>query len=430
MKKKYYELKKKKKSVAFEFDAEGNATCSDKNYIWGHANFNQKIDFKRLNKAINYVVKKNDSMRIKLCNENSQVLQYIEKYKKFDIKIADVECKEDVDKLKNEVVNESLNMFDSLLFHFVAYRYKDGHGGIIVKLHHVIADGYCLGLLLYEVLGYYNKSLAKIPAFSYIDHIESDIKYPTSKKYEKDREFWNKIFEEKIPDYAYISSKKESYSLKISDKFEFELDPNLVELIKKYCKENNTSIYTFFISIYALYINKTTNLTNFFLSSVSQNRRNIKEKLTAGMYSITAYFPIKVHNQSFKDFTKENNKQMFNSYKHMNFTEYYLKDLFRKNNDYRYIPGGVIMSYQDLSQIKDKINIDCELVGDSGGGTLGYDIFIIHILEQIDGRIKISYDYLMEKFSKEDILNINNKIISFIEQVINNENISIENIQL
>ena len=430
MKKKYYELTLAQKSVAFEFDAEGNATCSDKNYIWGHANFNQKIDFKRLNKAINYVVKKNDSMRIKLCNENSQVLQYIEKYKKFDIKIADVECKEDVDKLKNEVVNEPLNMFDSLLFHFVAYRYKDGHGGIIVKLHHVIADGYCLGLLLYEVLGYYNKSLAKIPAFSYIDHIESDIKYPTSKKYEKDREFWNKIFEEKIPDYAYISSKKESYSLKISDKFEFELDPNLVELIKKYCKENNTSIYTFFISIYALYVNKTTNLTNFFLSSVSQNRRNIKEKLTAGMYSITAYFPIKVHNQSFKDFTKENNKQMFNSYKHMNFTEYYLKDLFRKNNDYRYIPGGVIMSYQDLSQIKDKINIDCELVGDSGGGTLGYDIFIIHILEQIDGRIKISYDYLMEKFSKEDILNINNKIISFIEQVINNENISIENIQL
>lgn len=430
MKKKYYELTLAQKSVAFEFDAEGNATCSDKNYIWGHANFNQKIDFKRLNKAINYVVKKNDSMRIKLCNENSQVLQYIEKYKKFDIKIADVECKEDVDKLKNEVVNESLNMFDSLLFHFVAYRYKDGHGGIIVKLHHVIADGYCLGLLLYEVLGYYNKSLAKIPAFSYIDHIESDIKYPTSKKYEKDREFWNKIFEEKIPDYAYISSKKESYSLKISDKFEFELDPNLVELIKKYCKENSTSIYTFFISIYALYINKTTNLTNFFLSSVSQNRRNIKEKLTAGMYSITAYFPIKVHNQSFKDFTKENNKQMFNSYKHMNFTEYYLKDLFRKNNDYRYVPGGVIMSYQDLSQIKDKINIDCELVGDSGGGTLGYDIFIIHILEQIDGRIKISYDYLMEKFSKEDILNINNKIISFIEQVINNENISIENIQL
>lgn len=430
MKKKYYELTLAQKSVAFEFDAEGNATCSDKNYIWGHANFNQKIDFKRLNKAINYVVKKNDSMRIKLCNENSQVLQYIEKYKKFDIKIADVECKEDVDKLKNEVVNESLNMFDSLLFHFVAYRYKDGHGGIIVKLHHVIADGYCLGLLLYEVLGYYNKSLAKIPAFSYIDHIESDIKYPTSKKYEKDREFWNKIFEEKIPDYAYISSKKESYSLKISDKFEFELDTNLVELIKKYCKENNTSIYTFFISIYALYINKTTNLTNFFLSSVSQNRRNIKEKLTAGMYSITAYFPIKVHNQSFKDFTKENNKQMFNSYKHMNFTEYYLKDLFRKNNDYRYVPGGVIMSYQDLSQIKDKINIDCELVGDSGGGTLGYDIFIIHILEQIDGRIKISYDYLMEKFSKEDILNINNKIISFIEQVINNENISIENIQL
>ncbi|MBQ3407662.1 MAG: hypothetical protein IJH12_00460 [Clostridia bacterium] len=321
-------------------------------------------------------------------------------------------------------------MFDSFLFHFVAYRYKNGQGGIIVKLHHIIADGYCLGLLLYKVFGYYNKSLTKFPAFSYIDHIEADEKYPSSKKYEQDKEFWNKIFEERIPDYAYIPSKKESYSLKLSDKAEFELDSNLVDLIKKYCKENKTSIYTFFTSIYSLYINKTTNLTNFFLSSVSQNRRNIKEKLTAGMYSITAYFNIKIHNQSFKEFTKENNATIFNEYKHMNFTEYYLKELFRKNNDNRYVPSGIIMSYQDLSQFKNKINVNCELVGDSSGGTLGLDIFIIHILEQMDNKIKISYDYLMEKYSKEDISNINKGIISIIEQVLNNGNVNIQDIQV
>lgn len=51
------------------------------------------------------------------------------------------------------------------------------------------------------------------------------------------------------------------------------------------------------------------------------------------------------------------------------------------------------------------------------------------ILEE-NNKITISYDHLAEKFSKEDILNINKGIESIIKQVINNENISIKNIEV
>lgn len=425
-----YNLTLAQKSVLFEFDANGNTTCSDKNFIWGHVKINQEIDFKRLNKAINYFVKKNDSMRIKLCCENNQFFQYFEKYKKFDIEIRDVNSQEDVKNLQNEIISKPLDMIGSFLFYVVAYRYKNGFGGIIIKLHHIISDGYSLGLLLYKVLGYYNKSLARYPSFSYIEHIESDENYPASNRYEQDKEYWNDLFSKRIPDIAYIPSKKENYSLNLSDKAEFELDVNLVESINNYCKETKTSLYTFYTSVYAMYINKVSNLTNFFLSSVSQNRRNIKEKLTSGMYTATAYFNIKIHNESFKEFTKETNSAIFNAYKHMNFTEYYLRELFDKNNDKRIIPSNIIMSYQDISEIKNKININCELMGNSSVGTYGLDIFLIHILEQENNKVTISYDYLAEKFSKEDILNLNQGIISIIKQVINNENISIQDIEI
>lgn len=426
--KKKYNLTLAQKSVLFEYDANGKATCSDKNFIWGHVKINQEIDFKRLNKAINYFVKKNDSLRIKLCNENNQLFQYFDKYKKFKIEIVDVNSKEDVKELENEIINKPLNMFDSFLFNIVVYRYKNGFGGIIAKLHHIIADGYSLGLLLYGVLGYYNKSLTKCPAFSYIDYIKSDEKYPFSKKYEQDKEYWSRVFEERVPDIAYIPSKKDNNFTKTSGKATFNLDVNLVELIKNYCKETKTSKYTFFASIYAIYINKVTNLTNFFLSNASQNRRNTKEKLTHGMLSVTAYFNVKINNDTFKAFTKEMNSTIFNAYKHLTFTEHYLKELFEKNNDKRYIPSNVVMSYQDLSEIKNKINIDCELTGDNNVGTLGLNIFIIHILELENNNISISYDYHPEKFSKEDILRVNQGIVSIIKQVVSNENIRIEDI--
>lgn len=423
---KKYNLTLAQSSVLIEFDENGNTRCSDKNFIWGHARINQEIDFGRLNKAINYFVKKNDSVRIKLCCVDNQYLQYFEKYEKFDIEIIDVENPEDV---KNDVINKPFNMFDSFLFHFVVYRYKNGYGGIIVKLHHIISDGYSLGLFLFEVFGYYNKILTKYPSFSYIDHIKSDAKYFNSKRYEQDKEYWTNLLKKRVPDIAYIPSNKEGYSLKISDKAEFDFDINFVDEMKKYCKKNKISLYTFFASVYAIYINKKTYLTNFFLSSVSQNRRNIKEKLTSGMYTVTAYCNIEIHNGSFKKFTKETKSTIFNAYKHMNFTDYYLKGLFEKHNDRRFIPSNIILSYQDISEIKRKININCELKGDSSVGTYGLDIFLIHILEE-NNKITISYDYLAEKFSKEDILNINKGIESIIKQVINNENISIKNIEV
>ncbi|MBQ3407661.1 MAG: hypothetical protein IJH12_00455 [Clostridia bacterium] len=43
--KKRYNFTLAQKSVLFEFDANGKATCTDQNFIWGHAKINQKIDF-------------------------------------------------------------------------------------------------------------------------------------------------------------------------------------------------------------------------------------------------------------------------------------------------------------------------------------------------------------------------------------------------
>ena len=58
------------------------------------------------------------------------------------------------------------------------------------------------------------------------------------------------------------------------------------------------------------------------------------------------------------------------------------------------------------------------------------DLVIIHILEQENNKITISYDYPSEKYSKEDIYNINQGIINIIKQVVKNKNISIQNIEV
>ena len=426
---KKYNLTSSQIRVLFEFDDKGNLVFTNKNIIWGHLKINQKIDFNRLIDALNYCFKKNDSLRTKLCKENDKLYQYFEKYQKMNFEIAPVNTEDDVKKLLNDTIDKPLEMFNSFLFNIVIYRYKNGCGGIIIKINHVMGDGYTLGLILYELLGYYSRKLKIVIPFSYSSYIKSEEKYLFSRKYRKDKIFWENIFDKSVPDVAYIPSKNENFSYSKSNKLIFDIDDDIVAKVKRFCKTNEVSNSTFYMSVYGVYVNKRTTLTNFFLSAANRNRRKIREMLTTGMMTKTAYIIVNIQNEEFSNFVKKMRFSLKSCYQHMNYIYNYLKELFKKYNDNRVIPSKVFLSYQDLQLDTDKMNINFEIEGDNNVGTYGFDVISIHVFEY-KGKVKIIYDYLSEQYSKEEIADINNGIISIINQVSEDNNILIQDIKI
>lgn len=426
---KKYNLTSSQKRVLFEFDDNGNIVFTNKNIIWGHVKLNQEIDFNKLTEALNYCFKKNDSIRTKLCKENDEIYQYFEKYQKMNFEIVDVNTEDDVKKLLDDTINKPLEMFNSFLFNIAIYRYKNGFGGVIIKLNHVMGDGYTLGLILYEVLGYLSRKMKMIISFSYSSYIKSEEKYQFSKKYKQDKIFWEEIFEKGVPDIAYIPSKNKNYSYSKSNKLTFKIDDNTINKVKNFCKVNKISDSTFYMSIFGIYINKKTDLNNFFISAANRNRIKFKEMLTAGMMTKTAYCIINIQNERFSDFVKRMKISLKSYYQHMNYIYNYNKELFAKYNDNRSIPSKVFLSYQNLQLNTDNMNINYEVEGDNNIGTYGFDLISIHVFEY-KGKVKIIYDYLEEQYSKEEIADINRGIINIINQVSKDNNILVQNIKL
>ena len=427
--KKKYNLTSSQIRVLFEFDDKGNLVFTNKNIIWGHVKINQEINFSRLIEALNYCFKKNDSMRTKLCKENDKLYQYFEDYQKMNFEIVDVNTEDDVKKLLTNIIDKPLEMFNSFLFNIVIYRYKNGFGGIIIKLNHVMGDGYTLGLILYETLGYYSKKLKTIIPFSYSSYIKSEEKYQFSRKYKQDKIFWEEIFEKGVPDVAYMPSKKENFSYSKSNKLIFDIDDDIVRKVKRFCKTNAISNATFYMSVYGIYVNKRTKLTNFFLSAANRNRTKISEMLTTGMMTKTAYLIVNIQNEKFSNFVKRMSLSFKSCYQHMNYIYNYLKELFKKYNDNRIVPSKVFLSYQCLQLKTDKMNINFEVEGDNNVGTYGFDVISIHIFEY-KGRVKIIYDYLSEQYSKGEIIDINDGIIKIIKQVSDDNDINVQDIQI
>lgn len=430
--KEIFELTDTQKQVLFMGTLDGAEFCNDKIYIWGQLNINQKVNFKRLNDSINYFIKKNDAVRTRLCLNNGVLMQYFQKYQPVNFEIIDVKNNDDVEKLKQEIIDTPLKMMTGFLYILKMYRYPDGRGGAIIKMHHMISDGWSIGLAAHEIINYYTKRIPRYITYSFADYIKTQQKYELSKSYQIDKEYWNKIFNEGLPKLVslpFSMPPKENYSIKGS-KAVFDIDNDLIVAVKKYCKENRISVPTFFTSIYSVYLRKMTNESKFMLATMSSNRKTIKEKISIGLYTMKAYFLIEVPNIKFKALARNIGKSMAAGFKHREYISRYQQDEFKKRGINQIFMANYLVSYQDMDLNTKNDRIDYEVNGNNNVGPYGKDM-VIHILDiKSSDKFQIAYDYLAEKFTPQDIENVNDGIIDIINQVIKSNDITVSKIDV
>lgn len=405
------------------------------NNICASAVINETVDFNLLKKAINLVVKSNDSFRTKLVLNNSNPMQYIDNYKLFDIKITDLDSKDSLHSLEKSIVLRPFNILESNLFNFELFRFQDGTGGVLLNIHHLISDAWTMSITIKEIIKNYsclkNNTITENNNFSYVDYIYSEKDYLTSSKFEKDSAYWSDLLSP-LPDIASVPSLKQvSNDSNIqSDRFNYILDSAFMDSIKAFCKTNSLSLFNFFISIFSLYIARISNLDNFLIATPILNRINFKQKNTTGMYIDTV--PLKINlctSKTFIDFATQNSLNSSSMLRHQKFPYQNILEIARKNN-YK-IPNlyDILISYQITNAQSNESGISYETNWSSNYSTA--NSLNIHLFDINDtGKLNISYDYQLEKFSFDDIKNLNARIICMIKQVLLNSNINLNSIDI
>ena len=181
------------------------------NNVGGYLCVEQKVDFKALQEAINLYVKHNDSCRLHFVSKGSQVFQYVSNFSKFDIDIIDVKNIKEAEKLAVDLLNEPFEIYDSNLFKFNLFRLPSGKGGFTVAFHHLTSDAWTIGLFLTRVMDIYssllkdNVNVEDFPKYS--EYVLETSKYMNSKKFDKDKEYWENTFNTE-PNLTYIYKDK------------------------------------------------------------------------------------------------------------------------------------------------------------------------------------------------------------------------------
>ena len=404
--------------------------------ISGTATILEKVDFKKFEKAINLFIEKNDSFRLKFILENNEVKQYVEDFSYFSFEKILVSSNLDVKKIEKELSNFVFNTLDSFLFKFKFFEFPDGHGGFVICMHHLISDAWTSGIVISEIINIYDAlingeeiSLEKAP--SYLDYINSEKEYINSEKFEKDKNFWNTLFEN-VPEIATIPSQNSSAIISSNAKRkQFTIPKEMLDSIKDFCKSNKISEFNFFMGVLSLYISRVSSLNEFVIGTPVLNRSNFKEKHTAGMFISVVPFKVSLNSEnSFVEFASTISKDFFNIFKHQKYSyQDLLEDLRNKHG--KNIPNlfNIMFSYQNMRSNKQtaKTNYDSKWLFNNNIS----DDLDIHLYDINDtGNILMAYDYRTEKYSIEEIYSIHERILNIINQILQNTNILLKDIEI
>lgn len=406
------------------------------NNICGSIIINQEVDLNVLNTAINYFIKNNDSFKLRFKQEDGQLLQYFTEDEEYKFDVINIDDESQIDNIAKKMVNTQFDLFNSHTFDFKIIKLPSGFGGVIGNIHHLISDAATFSIIATEIIKIYSKLLKNetisTKTYSYKDYINSEKEYLSSNRFEKDKEYWNELLTP-LPEVATVpnfnNSQNEDTSLKAT-RSEFVIDNSLLDKIKKYCSENNVSIFIFLISVYSLYLGRINNLEQFLIGTPILNRTNFAEKHTSGMFISTSLLKIDLStNYKFSDFIHNNAKSSISMLRHQKYNyQYIIEDIRKKDNSIANL-YDIILSYQVTKATDNSLDIPYSSKWyntDYISNTLN-----IHFHDTDDtGKLFVEYDYKTSKLSEDDIEKMHNRVLCIIEQVLENNTLLIDDIDI
>ena len=431
MEKTFYDLTSSQNSIWLTEEFVPNTSI---NNVAGCLYINELVNFDSLNKALNLYVEKNDAMRLRFCIVNGSPKQYLSSYSYINFDIINVNSIDEMKMYTKKSVDTPFNLIDSCLFRITIFKFPDGHGGFNANFHHLISDAWTMSLFISQVIKYYSDiihsrdiNLDANP--SYIDYISSEQEYLTSNKFQKDKDFWDKIFDSE-PIFSHISPKADEILDTEADRILFTLDPIIYSRINQFCTKYKCSIYTFFMAIYSIYIAKLNSNNSPIIGTPVLNRVNFKEKHTSGMFISTVPFKTTfTPNETFSDYLNNVALTQLGIFRHQKYPyDILLKDVKERYN-LRENLYDLVLSYQNARDDKQISDIDYSsnwLFAGQISNSLE-----IHFYDMDNtGTLDIYYDYLLSKFSKDDIYNLHKRIMEMISTVLDNPQIYIKEISI
>ncbi len=400
-----------------------------------------ELNYDALNYAINKMISRHEVLRTSFINKNGKPVAKIHNALEYKIEIIDFSgrnnSKEETDKLIQEIIKTPFDLTKLPLFNVKLIRLNPGKHICAIVMHHIISDGWSVGIIINEISELYNAFVKSVEPtldelkIQYVDYAAWQQEVLSGEKLEKEIEFWKNELEgaSLILDLP-TDKPRPSVQTFNGSTFNFEMEEALSEKIEKISGKLNVTPYMFLLGAFEILLSKYSRQSDFIVGTPVANRTNIETEKLIGFFVNTLAVRASVDAQmTVQELMKDVRTRMLSAYSHQSMPFEKLVEIIQPERDTSHSPlfqVAFVFQNMPVSEIQlPALNVKQYEIE---GATANYDITFY--LQKINNAFHGTFEYNTDLFEKSTIQKIINEFIYLIEQIIEDPKQRIKNIGL
>lgn len=412
--------------------------------ISGAIKITGKINVEVLNRAITDIINRHESLRTEFIVEDAVAVQnIIDTLDRVDIPIIDLKQKDIYDTdIVYDVMNEdagcNIDISKAPLVKLKLFCTKDDEYYFFINMHHIISDGWSLGVFQKEIVTEYCRHLENINPplremdLQYGDFSEWQNKRIINKQLEKQLEYWKKKLENVTvkTDFPYDKVRKAVTDYK-GKRIPVCIPVHVVEKMKLINQKLNTTNFMFLLSALNIMQFKYSGETDVTVGCPVANRNQKQIEELIGFFVNTLVIRTNIDKEvTFRELLNENKKNSIEAYSNQDIpfemiVERLQPDRKMSVNSPLFQTGFV---FQNTPIEKTEIEgLSIEIINVFNGMSI-FELLLS--LTEKEGRIEGFFEYSTDLYEEETIKRIARQYEQLIGEIVNNLDIPISKLQM
>lgn len=284
------------------------------------------LDVTRFNNAFQKIVNRHDSLR-SVFDVDGKMMHLLDNIT-YKIDLIDI-SKFDEDKHEvhiknyiNELVLTPFDLSQCPLFKVCLIKCSATHYFFIINIHHIVCDGWSLGIIIKELSEFYNGVEANKPAIQFFQFAHENVVYQHSQEYQKTEMFWLNQFNSEVPVLNLpVDKARPPIRTFKGNRYDVLLPDKLTESIKKIASSNGMSFVNVLLSTFEVFIYRISGNEKLIigLPAAAQPVYGYNDLIGHCVNLLPIYTEISGA-QRFSDYLKIRKKYLLNAFENQNFT--------------------------------------------------------------------------------------------------------------
>jgi amino acid adenylation domain-containing protein len=400
-----------------------------------------KLDRQRVEEAFRKLIQRQESLRTTFDTVAGEPVQRIHQTVEFQMEYWDGEDGRDsfvhdhsIQDSISKIITEFIQPFDlsrAPLLRVGLFKISDIKHVLMYDLHHIVSDGFSMGILLNEFIDLYEGKSLPEPRIRYKDFAAWQNEVFRSEKIKPQEEYWLQIFSGELPllnlplDYP-----RPAFQSFEGDRVEFEIGPELTERISQIAVENGATLYMVLLAAFNVLLFKYTGQDDIIIGSPVAGRSHTGlEKIIGVFINTLAMRNYPAGDKTFQEFLAEVKENFLKAFDNQ---EYQFETMIEKLNLRRDLSRTPLFEVMFVLQ---NIGIDArESMGlrftplTFTNKTAKFDL-TLEAFERGDQKILFGLEYCTRLFQRETIVRLTRHFVNILTVVTANPAIQLKGME-